>query len=150
MLAPIFTLLALVSTALTTTIPIPDNDPFYHPAPGFESTTPGTILANRSLPSIIPGASAAQILYRTVYSNGTATATVATIFIPSGSSITSKVVSYQEPEDAANTTCAPSYLFSTNTSSSSNTLSQAVIAGIGYGWTVVSTSLLISSMHGGI
>lgn len=153
MFSSFFILLAFVTSsfsisAIATTIPIPDNDPFYHPGPGFESTSPGTILANRTLPSTIPGASAAQILYRTVYSNGTATATVATIFIPSGSTSTSKLVSYAEPEDAANTTCAPSYLFSTNTTSNSNTLSQAVTLAIGYGWTgkLVSFILPLSTL----
>lgn len=130
-----FAISSLSVPAIASTVQIPDNDPFYHPAPGFESTSPGTILANRTLPSTIPGASAAQILYRTIYSNGTATATVATIFIPSGSTSTSKLVSYAEPEDAANTMCAPSYLFSTNTTSNSNSLSQAVTLAIGYGWT---------------
>lgn len=131
-----FAILASVASALGTSIPIPDNDPFYHPAPGFESSTPGTILNTRSLPSPIAAVSAAQVLYRTMFANGTATATVATIFFsPTGPS--SKLVSYAEPEDAANTTCAPSYLFTTNTTSNSNTLLQAVQAGVGYGWTVV-------------
>lgn len=136
MLLPFFVILASVAAALGTSILIPDNDPFYHPPAGFESSTPGTIFNSRTLPSPIPSVSAAQVLYRTMYVNGTATATVATIFF-SPNTTSSKLVSYAEPEDAANTTCAPSYLFSTNTTSNSNTLLQAVQAAVGYGWTVV-------------
>lgn len=125
-----------ITSVLGAIVPIPDNDPFYKPPVYFELALPGFILKERTLSSGIADVSAAQVLYRTTFANGSATATVATIFYGPNLS-KDKLVSYAEPEDAANTTCAPSYLFYSNTTSNSGTLSSAVALGLSYGWTIV-------------
>lgn len=122
-----------VSVALGASVPIPDNDSFYQPPLGFESSVPGTVLSNRTISSGITGASAVQLLYRTTYTNGSAGATVATI-LRGLLSAGNKVVAYQNPEDSVNTTCAPSYVFSNGSGSS---FGSDVTNGLDNGWTLV-------------
>ena len=61
------------------------------------------------------------MLYRTTLTNGTATATVATI-LTGPKSTGDKLVAFADAEDGVNTTCADSYLYYTNTTTSSITL----------------------------
>ena len=66
---------------------VPSSDPFYQPPAGFESQEPGTILRTRtivvSLFGILPDpVEAYQLLYRTTSINGSAIATVTTVFKP--------------------------------------------------------------------
>ncbi|ANB15028.1 hypothetical protein AWJ20_2648 [Sugiyamaella lignohabitans] len=98
----------------------PADDPFYSPPSGYESSTPGTILKSRSVPSPLVGLTyekAYQLLYRTTSATGGAEADVTTIIVPKG---TPKdiLLSYQVPEDANWVNCAPSYGLLTSNSSS--------------------------------
>lgn len=94
----------------------PQNDPFYTPASGYESSTPGTILRSRLVPNKLAAfstfpqniANAWQILYRTNDAAGNAQATVTTVIEPHNAD-SSKVLSYQVAEDSSYSACAPSY-----------------------------------------
>ncbi|KAF7966128.1 hypothetical protein HWV62_39964 [Athelia sp. TMB] len=132
MLNLLYTLL-LTCAAVSASVPIPDDDPFYRPPAGFESSVPGTVLGNRTISSGIPGASAVQLLYRTTYTNGSAGATVATV-VSGLLSLGNKLVAYSEPEDSVNTTCAPSYVFSVGNGSS---FGSDITNGLDNGWTIV-------------
>ncbi|KAF7972353.1 hypothetical protein HWV62_18132 [Athelia sp. TMB] len=114
-------------------VPIPDNDPFYDPPFAYELSNPGSVLRDRTVSSGIIGVSAVQLLYRTTYTNGSAGATVATIFT-GALSFGTRVVAFSEPEDSVNTTCAPSYLFSTGNGSA---FYSDIGHGLANGWTVV-------------
>ncbi|KAJ2956542.1 hypothetical protein NQZ79_g7632 [Umbelopsis isabellina] len=95
---------------------LPQNDPFYSPPAGYESTAPGTILRTRLVPNKLAAfsafpqnlANAWQILYRTTDSNGNAQATVTTVMEPHNADPT-KLLSYQVAEDSSYAACAPSY-----------------------------------------
>ncbi|KIW00524.1 uncharacterized protein PV09_07883 [Verruconis gallopava] len=94
----------------------PSTDPFYQPPAGFESTEPGTILKNRSINAaffgVIPDPiEAYQLLYRTTAVNGSAIATVTTIFKPWGWSKKDRYISYHTAYDSSATICDPSYVF---------------------------------------
>ncbi|OAA66352.1 Lipase, secreted [Akanthomyces lecanii RCEF 1005] len=113
-------LVALLHSGISTAAPqaaafgpvLPTKDSFYHPPAGYEKQPPGAILRNRTVPSAlaISGVSAAfQLLYRTTDTFGDASATVTTILIPKNADST-KLLSYQLAEDAANPNCAPSYV----------------------------------------
>ncbi|KAJ5923212.1 hypothetical protein N7454_008457 [Penicillium verhagenii] len=91
----------------------PSVDPFYHPPAGFESEEPGTILRQRSISvaflGLIPDpVEAYQLLYRTTAINGSAIATVTTIFKPTNPK-TDRFVSFHTAYDSAATICDPSY-----------------------------------------
>ncbi|KAJ5225882.1 hypothetical protein N7468_007107 [Penicillium chermesinum] len=65
----------------------PSSDPFYDPPAGFESSKPGTILRQRKINvaffGLIPDpVESYQLLYRTTAINGSAIATVTTVFKP--------------------------------------------------------------------
>lgn len=92
---------------------LPENDAFYIPPSGFETTAPGTILRNRPVPNTMSGfniSAAYQVLYRTTDSFDRAIVAVSTILVPNKAD-KSKLVSYQIAEDAANPDCCPSYVF---------------------------------------
>ncbi|PKY02005.1 LIP-domain-containing protein [Aspergillus campestris IBT 28561] len=96
----------------------PVDDPFYVPPAGFESEAPGTILRHRKTPFPIAAfgfakvnlESSHQVLYRTTDAFGKAVATVSTILIPHNAD-TSKLLSYQVAQDAADPNCSPSFAF---------------------------------------
>lgn len=110
-----------VQERTTSTFLPPSEDPFYIPAPGFESTKPGTILNHRTISnaSTVYGSpnigAAYQLLYRTQSTLGVPIGVVTTVFIPSNNSNPAKYLSYQIPEDASYVNCAPSYTLQTNT-----------------------------------
>ncbi|KAF1825149.1 LIP-domain-containing protein [Dissoconium aciculare CBS 342.82] len=93
----------------------PSVDPFYQPPAGFESTAPGTVLKTRTiipaLLGLLPSSlQAYQLLYRTTSINGTAIATVTTVFKPLVANATlDKFVSFHTAEDSSFVDCAPSY-----------------------------------------
>jgi hypothetical protein len=92
----------------------PATDPFYQPPEGFESTAPGTILKQRSVVaaifSIIPDpVEAHQLLYRTTAINGSAIATVTTVFKPLGAPKTDRFISFHTAYDSSAPICNPSY-----------------------------------------
>ncbi|CAL5867108.1 uncharacterized protein PFLUO_LOCUS1320 [Penicillium psychrofluorescens] len=91
----------------------PSTDPFYQPPAGFESTAPGTILRERSIVAsffgLIPDpVEAHQLLYRTTAINGSAIATVTTIFKPPFAK-TDRFISFHTAYDSSATICDPSY-----------------------------------------
>jgi len=91
----------------------PDQDPFYVAPAGFESTAPGTILRSRTVISSIFGAIPSglvtyQLLYRTTAINGSAIATVTTVFKPLKFQ-KDKFVSFQTAYDSSASQCNPSY-----------------------------------------
>jgi hypothetical protein len=93
----------------------PTTDPFYQPPAGFESEEPGTILRQRTITAaffgLIPDpVEAYQLLYRTTAINGSAIATVTTIFKPWIANL-DRFVSYQTPYDASAPSCDPSYSY---------------------------------------
>lgn len=94
---------------------LPDDDPFYQPPDGFAEQDPGSILRNRTINAAFLGllpapVKAYQLLYRTTAINGSAIATVTTIFVPINAK-KDKFVSFATAEDSAASKCAPSYTY---------------------------------------
>lgn len=97
----------------------PSSDPFYQPPAGFESKAPGTILRSRPIVAaffgILPDpVEAYQLLYRTTAINGSAIATVTTVFKPLFPK-TDRFVSFQTAYDSSATMCDPSYSYQIGT-----------------------------------
>ncbi|KXG48274.1 Lipase, secreted [Penicillium griseofulvum] len=95
------------------TVQAPDDDPFYKPPAGFESKAPGTILNQRNVEvgffGIIPlDVEAYQLLYRTTAIDGSAIATVTTVFKPKNAKL-DRFVSFATAYDSSATKCQPSY-----------------------------------------
>ena len=93
----------------------PSNDPFYQPPAGFESKEPGTILRQRNIDvaflGLIPDlVEAYQLLYRTTAVDGSAIATVTTIFKPLIAH-TDRFISFHTAYDSSATICDPSYTY---------------------------------------
>jgi Secretory lipase len=93
----------------------PADDSFYTPPSGWESSSPGTILASRPVPNPIAAVflkenvgGAYQLLYRTTDSLGNPSHTVTSVLIPHNADYT-KIVQYHIAEDASYSECAPSY-----------------------------------------
>ncbi|KAJ5550199.1 Lipase secreted [Penicillium sp. DV-2018c] len=104
---------ALPASQFARTVQPPDDDPFYKPAAGFESAAPGTILAKRTINAaffgLIPNdVEAHQLLYRTTAINGSAIATVTTVFKPKKAKL-DRFISYATAYDSSATKCQPSY-----------------------------------------
>lgn len=94
---------------------VPANDSFYQPPSGFESQAPGAILRQRAVVvaffGIVPkSVEAFQLLYRTSSLDGSAIATVTTIFRPLVAK-SDRFVSFQTAYDSANNRCDPSYTY---------------------------------------
>ena len=100
----------------------PATDPFYQPPVGFEATAPGTVLRHRQIVSAFLGfipdpIEAHQLLYRTTAIDGSAIATVTTIFKPLfGFFKKDRYVSYHTAYDSSATICNPSYVFQAGSS----------------------------------
>lgn len=91
----------------------PRDDPFYQPPSGFESEQPGAVLRSRRIIatffSLIPAPiEAYQLLYRTTSVNGSAIATVTTVFKPLFAK-KDRFVTYNTAYDSSATQCSPSY-----------------------------------------
>ncbi|KAI8068445.1 secretory lipase-domain-containing protein [Gongronella butleri] len=89
----------------------PSQDPFYSPPLGYKRADAGAILRSRAIHyngTVDNVESVHQLLYRTVDVLGNKIATVATILQPHNANA-SRVVSFQEYEDAPWIDCAPSY-----------------------------------------
>jgi pimeloyl-ACP methyl ester carboxylesterase len=115
----LFTLVAIFigsgTSQLVTAPLLPSVDPFYQPPAGFESQAPGAILRSRKIASayfgLIPNpVQAWQLLYRTTAIDGSAIATVTTVFKPVGAK-TDRFVSFHTAYDGAARSgiCDPSY-----------------------------------------
>lgn len=94
-------------------IPIPQNDPFYTPPPGWDLEAPGTVLNSRpvevaSLGPQAQDADAWQLLYRTTDTAGQPITTVTTVLRPRTGQVKG-LISYQAAEDASAPQCAPSF-----------------------------------------
>ncbi|KAG2186480.1 hypothetical protein INT44_002702 [Umbelopsis vinacea] len=125
---------------------LPQDDPFYTPPAGYESSAPGEILRTRPVPNKLAAfsafpqniANAWQILYRTTDALGNPQATVTTVMEPHNPDAT-KLLSYQVAEDSAYQGCAPSYVLQAGTGLS-DTASQAELllmdAALDRGWYV--------------
>lgn len=128
-------------------IPAPDNDAFYAVPAGLGALANGTVIRSRPITattlSIPLPAKSWQILYKTLDNQGAATATVATVMVPTvpfAGSGPRPVVSYQTAEDGVGTKCSPSYairagLAAGPTNSSPETL--LMLQGLLRGWIVV-------------
>ncbi|KAJ5081587.1 hypothetical protein NUU61_009851 [Penicillium alfredii] len=91
----------------------PEHDPFYQPPAGFESQAPGSILRQRKVGAAIFGlipdpVEAHQLLYRTTAINGSAIATVTTVFKPK-SPKKDRFISFHTAYDSSAAICNPSY-----------------------------------------
>ncbi|OAA72877.1 Lipase, secreted [Akanthomyces lecanii RCEF 1005] len=94
---------------------VPAEDFFYQPPSGFESQIPGTVLRQRAVVVAFFGkvpnsVQAYQLLYRTSSLNGSAIATVTTIFRPLAAK-SDGFVSFQTAYDSATNRCDPSYTY---------------------------------------
>jgi pimeloyl-ACP methyl ester carboxylesterase len=93
----------------------PSEDEFYQPPEGFENEPPGTILRTRGVTTaflgLIPNpVEANQILYRTTAVNGSAIATVTTVFKPWFPK-EDRFVSFHTAYDSSATKCNPSFTY---------------------------------------
>ncbi|MGA9870692.1 MAG: lipase family protein [Rhodococcus sp. (in: high G+C Gram-positive bacteria)] len=92
----------------------PLGEPFFDPPPGYESTTPGTALATRTVtvgPLLTP-VSSTQILFRTTDSKDRPVAGATTVIVPAApwtGAGTRPVVAYNMAIDSLGHTCAPSW-----------------------------------------
>ncbi|OAA37545.1 Lipase, secreted [Beauveria brongniartii RCEF 3172] len=117
-------------------IPPPSQDPFYVPPSGFESASPGAVLRSRKVASsffsIIPNPiETYQILYRTTAVDGSAIATVTTVFKPLLGK-KDRFVTWSTAYDSAATQCNPSYSYRLGSSivpsiSTTNGIEQLII-----------------------
>lgn len=109
---------AVLPLASALTIPekriiTPANDPFYVPPSGFESSKPGAVLRERpvvaSFFGLIPApVDARQVLYRTTAIDGSAIATVTTIFKPLFAK-KDRFIAFNTAYDSSASICNPSY-----------------------------------------
>ena len=107
----------------------PATDPFYRPPEGFEATAPGTILRQRSITTAFFGfipdlVQAYQLLYRTTAINGSAIATVTTVFKPLFPK-TDRFISFHTAYDSSAAVCEPSYTYQLGSPVASNLISSA-------------------------
>jgi hypothetical protein len=119
----------------------PHDDPFYRPAPGFESSAPGTVLASR--PVTVTGlglpvpVDASQFLVRSTDAKDAPTTAVGTLMVP----LTPypqgfrPLVSYQPATDSLGDQCNPSYKLRAGTEGELPLMMQA----LQHGWAVVVT-----------
>jgi hypothetical protein len=97
-------------------VPLPTSDPFYAVPSGIGGLPNGTVLASRSItayggPIPLP-AHAWEVKYKTLDTQGNATATVATVLVPDipwHGPGARPLVSYQTAEDGVGAKCSPSY-----------------------------------------
>src|SRR5262245_3154767 len=81
------TTMAVGTSSAAAAPPPPQNDPFYQPPSGYESTAPGTVLRSRPVSIAAFGAlpqkvQAWQLLYRTTDQKSNPQATVTTVLLP--------------------------------------------------------------------
>ncbi|MFC9434531.1 lipase family protein [Nocardia sp. NPDC057030] len=91
---------------------LPQEDSFYQPPPGFETSAPGAVLASRPVALNFPVAAQAwQLLYRTTDLNNQPDVTVTTVILPDNPAPDRPLLSVQMYHDAAGVDCAPSYRY---------------------------------------
>ncbi|AYF75796.1 lipase [Nocardia yunnanensis] len=92
-------------------MPTPRTDPFYTPAPGFESTAPGSLLGMRPVHGLFPAARALELLVRSTDSHDRAVPVVTTLLLPDApwhGPGPRPLVSYNIPISSVGHGCAPS------------------------------------------
>jgi acetyl esterase/lipase len=112
----IFMLVVCVPLARAAVPPVPDKDPFYAVPDGIADLPNGTVLDSRQITAysglLKMPATAWQVKYKTLDSQGRPTATVTTVLVPN-SPWTGKgprpLVSYQVAEDGVGSKCSASY-----------------------------------------
>jgi hypothetical protein len=135
-----------ITPAAAAAPPAPQNDPFYQPPAGYQSTAPGTVLRSREVSvsafaSLPQTAQAWQVLYRTTDTSGQPEATVTTIMEPAGATPSNSrpLLSYQVAEDSPAPQCAMSYqlrLGSGNQNSPAEAEILLIDAALERGWAV--------------
>ncbi len=119
----------------------PNDDPFYRPPAGFESSAPGTVLASR--PVTVTGlglpvpADSQQFLVRSTDAQDAPTAVVGTLMVPKAPypNGARPLVSYQPATDSLGDQCNPSYKLRAGTEYELGLMMQALTRG----WAVVVT-----------
>lgn len=118
----------------------PDDDPFYQPPDGFESTAPGTVLRTR--PVTVTGlgipipVSSTQILVRSTDTKDRPVAVASTLMVPMTPYPGSRpLLSYQQAIDSLGDQCNPSYTLRKGTMQELPLLAM----GLAKGWAVVTT-----------
>ncbi|CAI7577098.1 unnamed protein product [Penicillium discolor] len=106
---------ALPARVSRRTVQPPATDPFYQPPAGYASKAPGTILNQRNITTAFFGlvpvdVDAYQLLYRTTAVNGSALATVTTVFKPKNAKL-DRFISYATAYDSSASKCQPSYAY---------------------------------------
>ncbi|MCM6778931.1 lipase family protein [Nocardia sp. CDC159] len=117
----------------------PQEDPFYQPPPGFETSAPGTVLASRPVALNFPvPAQAWQLLYRTTDLNSQPDATVTTVILPDSPTPDRPLLSVQMYHDAAGVDCSPSYQYQAAAIPDPSAMSQIpqMINALARGWAV--------------
>ncbi len=97
--------------------PLPPNeDPFYQPPPGYQSSPPGAVLRSRTVElgffGVIPqSCTATQLLYRSTNLHGDPEVAVTTVLVPEQRDPQAQcpILSYQCAIDAVASRCFPSY-----------------------------------------
>ncbi|KAH8919011.1 LIP-domain-containing protein [Atractiella rhizophila] len=142
----LFTVLAQAAPLISRAVLTPSKDPFYKAPAGFANEPLGTILASREVDVGLLGLPSAtqayQLLYRTESQNGTAMATVTTIFVPAQPAAgAAKLLAFNTAEDSTGSICAPSYAYQTGSTQISIivTFEYLILQGfLNQGWYVVS------------
>ncbi|RZS38884.1 secretory lipase [Herbihabitans rhizosphaerae] len=123
-------------SAAVVSVPEPDDDPFFRPAPGYESAPPGTVLKKRQVSVPMP-VTAYQFQVRTNDAKDNPATVVSTLLVPPTPYPLGKrpLLSYQPAIDSLGDQCNPSYTLRTGTEK------EAVLLGMGLakGWAVVVT-----------
>ena len=123
-----------VMAAQATAVVEPDDDPFYRPAPGFETTAPGTVLKRRQVTAaLLP---ATQLQVRSTDAKNRPVTVVTTLIVPPTPYPGKRpLLSYQPAIDSLGDQCNPSYTLRTNTEKEAGLLGM----GLAKGWAVVVT-----------
>ncbi|MFW0793706.1 lipase family protein [Gordonia sp. CPCC 205515] len=146
-------LMVALSFGLTTTavahaeLPRPAADAFYRYDGPLAGVAPGTVLRSRPVTTPLPG-TATQVLYRTTDQLRRPAVTAALVVRPNGAGKSgTRIVAYQQPYDALDSRCNPSYATTIN---GVPTVDQAALAAaLTAGYTVVTTDYEGADMHFG-
>ncbi|MDQ8045078.1 MAG: lipase family protein [Solirubrobacteraceae bacterium] len=123
----------------------PQYDPFYVPPADLASHAPGDVLRSRTVPfhmspQIKLPYKAYQVLFRTNDLRDGASASVATIFIPTKRPATGRrLVSYQTAYDGVGPGCRPSYSFQNGKVALQGVETLLIGSALSHGWTIVTT-----------
>lgn len=132
--------LLISSAPVAAAVPPPASDPFYVPPAGYEQTTPGTILRQRSVTVTglgipIPVRST-QFLVRSSDAHDRPVAVASTLMVPlTPYPGVRPLLSYQQAIDSLGDQCNPSYTLRTGTMQEMALLAQGLMRG----WAVVTT-----------